>query len=692
LRTAGLETGYVFEFVNTVHATGSPSAVMKASTIPGILAMVHNDELELHMDITTNVINATLAWHTMIQEASGVGPLRDGIDGTGVTVVVVDSGVDAGHTDLDYKVKTIKNLKSNTDMVWYEVENGDTTSGHGTHCAGTVAGNGDGSGGARAGVAPGANLIGLSTGEAIVILNALGGLEWTYENSRPGNNPYNIRVCTNSWGSSADYDRESPINEAIRKITYENNVVVTFSAGNAGSENHDGSEVTTNPYSQEPAAISIAAATHDGKGMATFSSRGIASDDFSWPDVNAPGVAIWSTRARRTFIDRQTKDQGDAHYMAISGTSMSNPHVAGLVALLWQACPSMRVSNISGDNSHGDENYLSDPFTKMHEAELILKLTATFVNSSGQNGVPIGNWTGLLGKPKDFAQGYGLVDAHKAVGLAVALHELRRANPDTTVLEAYALFSDENIFSNYSTTVVRTAKTNAMETSWNGDWTQLSNAAGGMLLSEQKRMVYVPPEAVKITAEIQYQEMNVEQGITVGQLTLTCDQGGSTNGIMEIDAAGKSGWWTFDVEGTGFQLSRPNLMDPRDLYKEARISYAVSLRMTLGQGNGTIVLNVTDYHAKVSQWRFAEPDGQNNMTIGLETQIYDLGALYVQPPPPPPPVVVEESLWWLYLIIIIAVLGALSYYAWKKGMIKNPKKKQPSKAIPASEVQEVQNP
>ena len=111
-------------------------------------------------------------------------------------------------------------------MTWYELENSDTSSGHGTHCAGTVGGNGDASGGARRGVAPGVNLIGLSTGEALWILNAIGGLEWVYEHSKPGANPYNIRVVSNSWGSSEDYDPEDAVVQLIEKLTYENNVVV----------------------------------------------------------------------------------------------------------------------------------------------------------------------------------------------------------------------------------------------------------------------------------------------------------------------------------------------------------------------------------------------------------------------------------------------------------------------------------
>src|SRR3990172_11633697 len=96
----------------------------------------------------------------------------------------------------------IANMKSNFDNTFTDVEDGDTGSGHGTHVAGTIAGNGDASGGARAGVAPGATLVAVSTGEQF-LQNVIGALEWVYERSTPGNDPWNIRVCSNSWGSGA---------------------------------------------------------------------------------------------------------------------------------------------------------------------------------------------------------------------------------------------------------------------------------------------------------------------------------------------------------------------------------------------------------------------------------------------------------------------------------------------------------
>ena len=83
------------------------------------------------MQGTTRVINATKVWRSDIIAANGQNLGR--IDGTDISVVVLDSGIDAGHPDLDYRTKTIMNLKSdNGEPPWIEMENSDTSSGHGS--------------------------------------------------------------------------------------------------------------------------------------------------------------------------------------------------------------------------------------------------------------------------------------------------------------------------------------------------------------------------------------------------------------------------------------------------------------------------------------------------------------------------------------------------------------------------------
>ncbi len=95
----------------------------------------------------------------------------------------------------------------------------DSHVGHGTHCAGIVGGTGQKSGGLYAGVAPGAKLIGCGSGYGLFVLNALGGFEWSLANQFR----YNIRVVSNSWGSSGPFDPDNPVNVATH-TAYLNNI------------------------------------------------------------------------------------------------------------------------------------------------------------------------------------------------------------------------------------------------------------------------------------------------------------------------------------------------------------------------------------------------------------------------------------------------------------------------------------
>ena len=114
------------------------------------------------MHETTHVVRATDAWDRVIVSPSGE-VLREvdlsftEWDGDGTAIVDLDTGVDAGHPDYDYLEpwtgeKTLYSAKYGPSG-WVETRNSDTSSGHGTHVGGTIAGNGDASAGRRAGVA-----------------------------------------------------------------------------------------------------------------------------------------------------------------------------------------------------------------------------------------------------------------------------------------------------------------------------------------------------------------------------------------------------------------------------------------------------------------------------------------------------------------------------------------------------------
>jgi serine protease AprX len=239
--------------------------------------------------------------------------------------------------------------------------------GHGTHVAGIVAAD-DGAavGGIYRGVAPGAKLIGIATGEGPVILYALAGFDWLLENRVK----YNIRIVNNSWGSSGEFDPNDPVNIATKK-THDAGVAVVFAAGNCGSggsaDCRPAGENQLNPFSAAPWVISVAAGCKynvpdptntvaayclDSQGrnpvLADFSSRGRPGDPNAHPDITAPGVRIVSTRASTGTTMNALDAQSDVrrcnssianlpYYTCASGTSMASPHIAGVIALMIEA-------------------------------------------------------------------------------------------------------------------------------------------------------------------------------------------------------------------------------------------------------------------------------------------------------------------------------------------------------------------
>src|SRR5258708_2166733 len=159
------------------------------------------------------------------------------VSGRGVTVAVLDTGVDGTHGDLSGRV--VQNLKladtqslgvgCNYPVAAPSLANTDQAYGHGTFVAGVIAGNGQQSGGKYAGVAPNANILGLSAGDASLLF-ILSGLDYILTHGPA----FNVRVVNCSFSANTVFDVNDPVNIATRMLT-DNGVNVVFSAGNTGS-------------------------------------------------------------------------------------------------------------------------------------------------------------------------------------------------------------------------------------------------------------------------------------------------------------------------------------------------------------------------------------------------------------------------------------------------------------------------
>ena len=580
------------------------------------------------MHETTHVVRATDAWHRAIIDVNGnvqfdVDNAFTEWDGDGTAVVDLDTGVDAGHPDFDYLEpwtgeKVIYSAKWNG--VWTETRNSDTSSGHGTHVGGTIAGNGDASAGRRAGVAKGGQMVALGTGDGASIFAAEQGLEWTYEHSVPSQNPYHIRVVSNSWGTDGDYDPNGAIATITDRLTFENGVAVIFAASNSGGSGAEcGGDLRTNVYANTPSAISVAALTHDGTQVTSFSSRGCMNQQHTWPDVGAPGRDIWATAPRGTAIDASTRTQGDLYYMAISGTSMATPHVGGMAGVILDIAPSLGVADYhredhdEGDSLVGGEgtaaygqfdDWDTGNYSRVHELELILELTARYEgmenacedgNSDDScNDIPAECYRSATGQCHDWRIGHGLTDVDAAMALARTLQLMRDQDGDGLVDHPeYTVWDAWDIYESMMVETSIPINTDRVSHSWKGDWNHFNNgASGAVYYTEDSHYVWIPNGTTQLEARFVPTEFDLDtaQG---GALQLEIDLGedgsndaqGSCSRVsdawicdLDVETSHWNSWAHFDVVGQAFTFLGL-LNDPE--FFESRIPYTVDVTLTL---------------------------------------------------------------------------------------------------------------
>ncbi len=375
VRSAGLTQRTTFDKIGVVVARGTQAQIQSVRSEPGVTYVEGGEQPIQMLDATSHNATRGLEASRTLTGADGT-PLT----GKGVSVGVIDSGVDPNHPYFrepgggSAVVANLKALCDPTETLCSvqrlpKVVDTDTISvgGHGTHVNGIVAGRPTTltSGAKLQGAAPGAKLVSISTGAALVILGADSALNWVLENHeapcgagvRATTCPP-IKVTNNSYGPTGggEFDPQSATVKLQRALAAEG-VLTVWAAGNDGG---DGSESLTNPPGQDPTPGVLSVASYFDQGTGTrdgavsdFSSRGLASDPSTWPDLSAPGEDI--TSACRPYLpicatglDFQNGpgplDVGT--FNTISGTSMAAPHVAGIVAQLFQAKPDATPAEI----------------------------------------------------------------------------------------------------------------------------------------------------------------------------------------------------------------------------------------------------------------------------------------------------------------------------------------------------------
>ncbi|MFB6204592.1 MAG: S8 family serine peptidase [Candidatus Nanohaloarchaea archaeon] len=288
--------------------------------MPRVEAVYRNQIYSTTLDDVKPMIGVGGVWSETVSGANHTGK--------GVTVAVIDTGVDYTHPALGGCTTSEFTGGSCEKVVGgYDFVNGDNdpmdNNGHGTHVAGIVAANGT-----LKGVAPGAKLL------AYKVLNSEG-VGYTSDIISGIEQAVMDGADIISLSLGGDGNPDDPLSDAVANAVA-NGTVAVVAAGNAGTYYSIASPGV------EQTAITVGAVDKDGT-IASYSSRGPVTWDGTMilkPDVVAPGSRVCST----SLGSGDGCAAGD--YTKKSGTSMAAPVVSGAAALILQSHPSWTPQDV----------------------------------------------------------------------------------------------------------------------------------------------------------------------------------------------------------------------------------------------------------------------------------------------------------------------------------------------------------
>ena len=323
---------------------------------------------------TPEELGRGLAWGVSKINADDAWAL--GYEGQGVIVGVIDTGVDYNHTDLNTNMWHDTPAGLHLGYDFYDNDNDPMdTYGHGTHCAGSVAGMG--AAGTETGVAPQAVIMALR-------INYYSGGYPTWIQAMEFATANGAAVLSMSMGTT-------PVGNTTLRTAEENLLTAgVYHSVAAANDGPGAGSIRASGDCPPPwfhpdqiqhggmTAVVTVGATDNNDNIASFSSRGpvtwwgdyTGSNPLIDPDISGPGVNVVST-------------QWNGGYTTMSGTSMATPHLAGVAALILSANSNLSVAQMDS----------------------IIETTSLDLGSSG----------------KDNTYGAGRVDAYQAVVAALSM-------------------------------------------------------------------------------------------------------------------------------------------------------------------------------------------------------------------------------------------------------------------------------
>ena len=374
-----------------LNLTGRSRVIVRAvgpSTVAGVIALIQQvggtpgRQLRLIDAVAAEVPNvslAVLASNVLVRRialdrivigtdartdatiGTAVARQQFGYDGSGVGVAVIDSGITDWHDDLmqsgipgSQRIDQFVDLLNGRQAPYDDY-------GHGTHVAGIIAGNGYDSGGARTGIAPGVRLLILKVLDGSGrgrISDVIAAFEYVIQHRHE----FNVRVINVSVGAGVSESYTTDFLAEASRRAVEQGIVVVAAAGNAGRRPDGRTQYgAIAAPGNAPWVLTVGASSHMGTTdrnddtIADFSSRGpTAFDRAAKPDLVAPGVGIESLSdpdsamftTKSPYLMNGTEPTSYPPYLSLSGTSQAAPAVAGTVALMLQANPSLTPNAI----------------------------------------------------------------------------------------------------------------------------------------------------------------------------------------------------------------------------------------------------------------------------------------------------------------------------------------------------------
>jgi bacillopeptidase F len=333
------EDVHSYHVVNAIAVTATKEVMEKVADFQEVEKILPNETRQLFVPEKAAAAvqdpaagTSSIEWN--IDRVGAPAVWEMGIDGSGITVASIDTGVQWNHPALQEKYRGYDSASGQAahENNWFDAVAGQSAPyddhGHGTHVTGTMVGS-EPDGSNAIGVAPGAKWIAVKafTASGGTDVDLLEAGEWILA---PNGNPdLAPDVVNNSWGGGPGLDEwYRPMVQAWRAAE----IFPEFSAGNTTFSNPGGPGSVANPANY-PESVATGA-TDINNNLGSFSLLGPSPYDEIKPELSAPGVNIRSSVP------------GSGYEGGWNGTSMAGPHVSAAIALLLQANASLSVDDL----------------------------------------------------------------------------------------------------------------------------------------------------------------------------------------------------------------------------------------------------------------------------------------------------------------------------------------------------------